>query len=113
MKIDDLKNKNLANFNLDTYKVQLLDKVLYKIKQNGNITINEITPAMANSYKGNFYGLLAELGIDEDLWLALLWLNGYENNVEYDGKTKLQFFDINEFEYAMKLFMLQKKKISG
>jgi len=113
MKVDELKSNILAKINLSFYNIQLLDKIIYKLKQLSKIKIKTISPAQAESYRGNFYGLLTELGFDEDLWLPTLWLNGYKNNLDYDAKTELLTFDPVDLETVMNLFLLQEKKVSG
>lgn len=50
----------------------------------------DITPMTADHYRGDFTGLLIELGIPVEKHLLLLQLNGLPSSIAYNGKkTKI------------------------
>lgn len=55
---------------------------IYKNKYN----IINIEPSQAYAYSGNFYGLLKELKVPEELFLLTLYLNDYTSPDQFNGE---------------------------
>jgi len=84
--VTNLISNKLYNYNDNieqNHQLLYLDymAILYKDKYN----ILNINPDQAYVFTGNFYGLLKELKIPEDLYLLTLYLNNYTSPDQYDG----------------------------
>lgn len=50
-------------------------------------SLRDVPAALQLRYRGDFYGLLKEHGINYDYWWFILRYNGYHTPTEYDGKS--------------------------
>lgn len=86
----------LENFQVNDYSFDnietLNDNLQYIDYINNNYEFKEVIvePILAYKYQGNLFGLFHELNISPNLFLFTLYINGYNNPIEYDG-NKLTF----------------------
>lgn len=72
--------------------VYLNDRLVYIdwIDRNHTYSVMTVNPMDAYRYQGNLYALFADMGIDANLWIYAMYLNGYTNPFSYDGR-KIDF----------------------
>jgi len=49
------------------------------------IATANLTPALSRKYRGDFYGLLDNMGIPPIIWPTILELNGLKSTNDFDG----------------------------
>lgn len=66
----------------------LNDNLLYLDHIDITYNFNEVgvSPDIALRYRGNLYGLFKEMGIDTNLYVFTMYINGYTSPVDFDGK---------------------------
>lgn len=86
-----LEQFQTVSYSFDSY-VELNDNLLYLDYINNNYKFKKesIDPATAYRYQGNLLGLFKEMGISDDLLFFTMYINGYNNPVDYKG-DKLTF----------------------
>ena len=103
MTINDYTSE-LVSYEVDHNFLNKIEKIIIS-----NILVNSIREvmidqALANSYIGNFYGLLHNhFKINIELWYLLLRLNGYNNSLDYNGETIIKIPDPEKIETIMEL----------
>lgn len=67
---------------------QMNDNLVYinYIDANYEYDIVTVSPDDAYRYQGNLFGLFKEMGLSPSLFLYALYLNGYTNPIDFDGK---------------------------
>ena len=70
----------LKGFNMEHDDIHLV----FKLESGAKL----IEPTLAASYRGDFYGLLRYLKIDEALIPYIFKLNGIRSSTEFKGKIK-------------------------
>lgn len=78
MQTNNYKSKDYQSMN---------DKLLYLDYIDYTYEFKEILvdPSVAYRHQGNFIGLMKDLGIANELYLFMMYINGINNPVEYDG----------------------------
>jgi len=110
MTIDKLITLKTREINLNPDLIQLWDKIVNLPDVKENTVGKIISPAVANSYIGNFYGLLGnELNLPEDAFYPTLLVNNLRNPVDYSGSEIIYIISPDVFE---KYHTLIKEKIS-
>jgi len=51
------------------------------------VTIAKLTPALSRKHRGDFYGLLDNMGIPPIIWSTVLELNGLKSTNDFDGSA--------------------------
>lgn len=86
----------LEQFMTNEYRFDSLteinDNLQYLDYINNNYEFKQavVPPVTAYKYQGNFLGLLNEMGVDPSLYLYTMYLNGYQNPVDFEG-DRVQF----------------------
>ncbi len=83
-----LEQYQVNDYSFSTYQ-ELNDNLLYLDYINRTYEFNIVTvnPGVAYRYQGNFFGLLRELNVTTNLFVYTLYLNGYNNPVDFNGDT--------------------------
>lgn len=82
----------LEQFMSNTYALPgytyLNDRLLYidYVDKKYNYQQATVLPMEAYRYQGNLFGLFKLLGISPSLYVYAMYLNGYNNPVNYEGK---------------------------
>lgn len=86
-----LETYQTNDFSFDSIQ-QLNDNLQYidYIDHNYEYKTVNVDPDVAFRYQGNLFGLFKELNIQPHLYVYTMYLNKYNNPVEYDG-TKITF----------------------
>lgn len=71
---------------------ELNEQLLYTdfITSKYNLKEVMVDPIVSYRYQGNLYGLFKEMMIDPDLYLLAMYINGYNNPLNFEGK-KVRF----------------------
>lgn len=80
-----------ADYSLGPYN-EWNDRLIYMDYVNKKYEYKEVatTPIDAYRFQGNLYGLFKTLGVPQNLFFYTMYLNGYTNPHNYEGK-KLVF----------------------
>jgi hypothetical protein len=112
MTIKNLQTLRNPDYSNNTEIIQLWDKIVNSPTVKNNIKAIEIDQATANSYAGNFFGLLSnELGIDSEMWIPTCIINN-TSGVTYNGFRKINLIEPNTAEYILTMLedLLKKRK---
>ena len=68
---------------------EINDNLQYLDYINSNYEFKEvnINPDMCYKFQGDFFGLLKELNIEPHLYMYTMYLNGYNNPVDFTGEN--------------------------
>lgn len=75
------RDYSFTNFTALNDALQYLDYVDAKY----DFDLVNVDPDVAYRYQGNLFGLFAEMGISPSLFLFTMYLNGYNNPVDFAG----------------------------
>lgn len=66
---------------------KLNDNLLYLDHIDITYNFNEVgvSPDVALRYRGNLFGLFQHMGIEKDLYVFMMYINGYTSPVDFDG----------------------------
>lgn len=80
-----------ADYSLGNY-TEWNERLIYMDYVNKKYQYKEVAamPIDAYRFQGNLYGLLKYLGVTQNLLFYTMYINGYNNPLNYDGK-KLVF----------------------
>ena len=78
-------------YSYQTY-TELNEQLLYTDFIASKYTFKEVMvdPIVSYRYQGNLYGLFKEMMIDPDLYLLAMYINCYNNPLNFEGK-KIRF----------------------
>ncbi len=81
-----LEQYQVNDYSFNTYQ-ELNDNLLYLDYINKSYEFNLVTvsPDVAYRYQGNLFGLLRELNVSPNLFVYTMYLNGYNNPVDFKG----------------------------
>lgn len=79
LQVNDYKFPNFVNLN---------DNLLYLDFIDLSYNFNEVSvlPDVALRYKGNLFGLFNEMGVSTNLYVFMMYINGYVSPTDFDGK---------------------------
>lgn len=81
--------ENLMEYNakVEDY-VGLNDRLCYVdyVSRNFGYTTVSINPMDAYRLQGNLYAVFASLGVDPNMYVYAMYVNGYTNPMNYEGK---------------------------
>lgn len=76
------------NVGVYTNALQINDKLIFidKVRSKYNYNVVNIDPDIAYKFQGNLYGLFVYMNVPADLFIETMYVNGYSNPVDFDGK---------------------------
>lgn len=69
--------------------ISALESYIPFLREHPESKTAEISLHQAAKFRGDFYGLLNELGWDKKYHLTILRMNGYMSSTDYEGETTL------------------------
>ena len=75
-------------------KLHKARRVYFQSLKNAIIT-TEVSAHLGYQFRGDFYGLLKEIDIPNQLHLLTLEINNLESSLVYDGFTKIKIIEDN------------------
>jgi hypothetical protein len=80
---------------------QVIETLLPELAASNETMPRSIDPATAARNRGDFHGLLNELGVDPCLHYAAMRINGYASTFDYDGEALVVYIpsttDLNRY----------------
>ena len=96
----------------DEYLVKKWNTIKSIIKTRYVVSINEISPVIAEKYKFDLYGMFKNyLSIPEHYIYPHIIANDYDSSNEYDGsRLRFKILDTKELGYYYNLFIKNRNK---
>ena len=88
-----LKEK-LDLFDASTTKLHKARRIYFQSLENA-IKTTEVSAHLGYQFRGDFYGLLKEINIPDQLHLLTLEINNLDSSLVYDGFTKINIIEDN------------------
>lgn len=103
--LDRITDPSPINFNTPSFRHALVMNNA-RLTRPENVLAFRVEPTIAHKYKGDFFGLLKHLRIDDQYHWFIAYVNGIEDSQMFDGlKTDITIVDnrpIDDFSSAFR-----------
>lgn len=103
--------KSISSVNTNSELIEQWNNIVYDLISNHITNEIEISPVLAEKYKGDLYGLFTrELNITPELVHPYVRVNGYDSSDCYDGnKLTFSLLDNTVLNMYYRMFIRTKK----
>lgn len=85
MEINNLVSKTDDNF-FDTKFLELIESHLTYLRGLETNMVLPVSSLNSEKYRGDFFGLLADMNVPKDHWHITMRVNDYKSSADFDGK---------------------------